>query len=126
MKIRLKRVYEPKAKSDGVRILVERLWPRGMTREAAGIDIWMKEVSPSPALRRWYDHDPEKWPEFQRRYEAELTANAEAIAELKRIAGERNVTFVYAASDRERNSAAALKVYLEKARSLARRDLKQS
>ncbi|MFZ5616326.1 MAG: DUF488 domain-containing protein [Pseudomonadota bacterium] len=81
----MKRVYDAPAKSDGLRVLVERLWPRGMTKEAAVIDQWMKEVAPSPALRQWYSHDPEKWPEFQRRYTAELKANEPALAALRAL-----------------------------------------
>ena len=114
MKIRLKRVYEPPAKADGIRLLVERLWPRGLTKEAAAIDQWMKEVSPSPALRQWYAHDPAKWPEFQRRYRAELAADKDAVAALRAIVAKGAVTFVYAAKDEEKNSATVLKSYLEK------------
>ncbi len=114
MKIRLKRVYEEPAASDGFRILVERLWPRGLTKEAAVIDQWMKEVSPSPGLRQWYGHDPEKWPEFQRRYRAELEANKAAVAALRAQCAGGAVTFVYAAKDEERNSAALLKAFLER------------
>lgn len=114
MKIHLKRAYEPAAKSDGLRLLVERLWPRGLTKEAAAIDQWVKEVSPSPALRQWYAHDPAKWPEFQRRYRAELDANKDGVAGLRALVAKGVVTFVYAAKDEERNSAAALKAYLEK------------
>lgn len=113
MKIRLKRVYEPRSNADGVRILVERLWPRGMTKETAGVDIWMREVSPSPPLRKWYGHDPEKWPEFQRRYQTELAANGEAIRALCEHCA-KGATFLYAAKDEVRNSAAVLKVYIER------------
>ena len=116
MKIRLKRVYETPAKSDGLRILVERLWPRGLTKEAAVIDQWMKDISPSPTLRQWYGHEPEKWPEFQRRYRAELKANAPAVEALRAVCANRSVTFVYAAKDQERNSAAVLKTFLEEKR----------
>lgn len=112
VRVGLKRVYEPREKSDGTRVLVERLWPRGLTKERAGVDVWMKEVSPSPALRKWYGHDPAKWEEFQRRYRKELAANAEAVEELRRLAREGPVTLVYAASDQERNSAAVLRAYL--------------
>lgn len=111
--IRLKRAYEKPAKSDGLRILVERLWPRGVTKEAALIDQWMKEAAPSPALRQWYAHDPEKWPEFQRRYRKELVANKDAIAALRKLTRASSVTFVFAAKDAERSSAAVLKAYLE-------------
>src|SRR5512142_602014 len=104
-RIRLKRAYEAPDPSDGKRILVERLWPRGLTKEAAKLDAWVKEVSPSPELRKWFAHDPEKWPEFQERYRAELEENAAGIAELREAMGKGTVTFVYAARDEERNSA---------------------
>lgn len=113
MTIRLKRVYDPPAKADGLRILVERLWPRGMTKEAAAVDRWLKEVAPSPALRQWYGHDTAKWPEFQRRYRAELAANADEVEKLRAACAKGAVTFVYAAMDETRNSAAVLKAYLE-------------
>lgn len=115
MKIRLKRAYERPAKTDGLRLLVERLWPRGLTKEAAAVDQWMKEVSPSPALRQWYAHDAAKWPEFQRRYRAELGANKEGVAALRALVAKGAVTFVCAARDEEQNSAAALKSFIEKA-----------
>lgn len=114
MIIRLKRVYDKPAKSDGLRILVERLWPRGLTKEAAVVHQWMKEVAPSPALRQWYAHDPLKWPEFQRRYQAELKANSEAVAALIAIGAGKTVTFVYAAKDEEKNSATVLKAFLDR------------
>ncbi len=110
--IHLKRAYDPAEPTDGRRILVERLWPRGITREAAALDAWAKDVSPSPELRKWYGHDPEKWPEFQRRYRAELEGNAAAVEELRQLIGRGPVTFVYAARDEERNSAALLRRYL--------------
>ncbi len=111
-KISLKRAYEEPAKSDGRRVLVERLWPRGVTKAAAKIDHWLKEVAPSPELRRWFNHDPEKWPEFQKRYRAELRAHPEEVAELRRLVRQGPVTFVYAARDEERNSAVLLKQFL--------------
>jgi uncharacterized protein YeaO (DUF488 family) len=113
MPIRLKRVYEPPARADGVRILVERLWPRGLTKAAAKIDQWTKDVSPSPALRQWFAHDPEKWTEFQRRYRAELAANKEGVAALRLLVARGTVTFVFAAKDEARNSAVLLKAFLE-------------
>lgn len=113
VRVGLKRVYEGRGRTDGTRILVERLWPRGLTKERAGVDVWMKEVSPSPALRKWYGHDPAKWEEFQRRYRKELAANADAVEELRRLAKEGPVTLVYAASDEVRNSAAVLREVLE-------------
>ncbi len=110
--IHLKRAYEPAEPSDGKRILVERLWPRGITRDEAALESWAKDVSPSPELRTWYSHDPEKWPEFQKRYRAELEANPEAVEALRKTIGRGPVTFMYAAKDEERNSAALLRRYL--------------
>jgi uncharacterized protein YeaO (DUF488 family) len=112
--IRLKRVYEPPSPDDGPRILVERLWPRGVNKQTAAIDHWAKEVAPSPELRRWYGHDAEKWDEFRRRYWSELDKNLEALDDLKRWLKEGPVTFVYAARDEEHNSALVLKEYLER------------
>ncbi|MDJ0609244.1 MAG: DUF488 domain-containing protein [Kiloniellales bacterium] len=110
--IALKRAYEPPDPGDGIRILVERLWPRGLTKQKAAIDHWTKEIAPSPELRRWYGHRPELWPEFQQRYRAELDANPDAVAALRALCAEGPVTFVYAARDEERNSATLLKAYL--------------
>jgi uncharacterized protein YeaO (DUF488 family) len=110
--IKLKRVYEPPAKSDGMRILVERLWPRGLTKEKAKIDRWFKEVAPSPELRKWYNHEIDKWPEFKKRYLNELKDNKEQLDELRELA-DKSVTFVYAARDEEHNSALVLKDLLE-------------
>lgn len=112
-KVRLKRVYDEPSEDDGARILVERLWPRGMTKDRAAIDLWLKEIAPSPELRRWFGHDPAKWGEFQRRYRAELEANEEAVRTLCDWIRKGPVTLVYAAKDEERNSAALLKAYLE-------------
>ncbi len=110
--IHLKRAYEAPERSDGKRILVERLWPRGLTKEEAHLDAWVKDVAPSAELRKWYAHDPEKWPEFQRRYRAELESNPEGVAELRQAMGARPVTFVFAAKDPVRNSATLLRTYL--------------
>lgn len=110
--IQLKRVYEPASKDDGFRILVERLWPRGMSKQRAQVDLWLKEVAPSPELRSWYAHDVEKWAEFQKRYRAELRENP-AVDKLKSILREhKTVTFIYAAHDEEHNSALVLKEFL--------------
>jgi uncharacterized protein YeaO (DUF488 family) len=114
MSIKLKRAYEEPKKSDGFRILVERLWPRGVTKEKAEIDLWMKDIAPSAELRKWYSHDVEKWPEFKKRYKQELTGNKELVAELKSRVKKDDVTFVYAAKDKEHNSAVVLKDFLEK------------
>ena len=112
LKIELKRAYEPSAPEDGVRILVERLWPRGLTKEAAAIDHWTKDVAPTPALRKWYGHRPELWPEFRRRYQAELADNSAEVEVLKELCAAGPVTFVYAAKDEERNSATVLRAFL--------------
>lgn len=111
--IHLKRVYEPPSDEDGFRVLVDRLWPRGVSKERAALDLWLKEVGPSDALRKWYGHVPERWPEFQERYRAELTAN-DAFAELERVAKEHDVvTLLFAARDEERNEAVVLRDLLE-------------
>lgn len=111
--IRLKRVYEEPSEEDGVRILVERLWPRGLTKEQAAVDLWLKDVAPSPELRAWFSHDPSKWAEFCERYWAELRSKKSLISLLKRKGGEGTVTLVYAARDEEHNSAVALRIYIE-------------
>ena len=110
--IRLKRAYGPPAPSDGLRVLVDRLWPRGVTKDAAKIDLWLKDIAPSAALRKWFAHDPAKWPEFRRRYKAELAQEPAraALAELKKLAKEhKTVTLVYGAKDEERNQAVVIK-----------------
>lgn len=111
--IRLKRAYEEPSKDDGTRILVERLWPRGASKEKAAIDLWLKEVAPSTELRKWYGHDPDKWEEFRRRYRAELNAKRAVLDDLEQRLKEGPVTFVFAARDVEYNSALFLKEYLE-------------
>lgn len=110
--IRLKRAYDTPHPDDGVRILVERLWPRGVSRDTAALDHWVKDLAPSPDLRKWYGHDPDRWPEFQARYRDELDGKAEAIAELRSICAIGTVTFVFAAKDEIRNSATVLRAYL--------------
>jgi uncharacterized protein YeaO (DUF488 family) len=111
--IRLKRAYAEPSQDDGTRILVERLWPRGVSKDKAAIDLWLKEVAPSAELRKWYGHDPDKWAEFRRRYQAELDEKREVLDDLKRRLKEGPVTFVFAARDEEHNSALVLKEYLE-------------
>jgi uncharacterized protein YeaO (DUF488 family) len=111
--IRLKRAYEPPSENDGMRILVERLWPRGLSKEKAAIDLWLKEIAPSPELRKWYGHDLAKWQEFRKRYLAEIEANGEVLSDLKRRLNEGPVTFVYAAKDELQNSALVLKEFLD-------------
>lgn len=105
---RLKRAYEPPAPSDGRRILVDRLWPRGLSKEKAAIDEWMKEIAPSAELRRWFGHDPEKWREFRRRYTQELRARGGLVREIARLASRGRVTLVYGARDEEHNDAVVL------------------
>jgi uncharacterized protein YeaO (DUF488 family) len=113
MMLYVKRIYEvPKAK-DGTRYLVERLWPRGMKKENLKMDAWLKEVAPSGGLRRWFDHDPAKWDEFQRRYGAELDTNPSVWKPLLEASKQGNVTLLYTARDTEHNNAVVLKSYLE-------------
>lgn len=109
----LKRVYEEPSAEDGYRILVERLWPRGLSKERAAVDLWLKDVAPSPELRKWFNHDPAKWKEFQRRYRAELKEKKDAVKLLKQKIKEGVVTLVYAAHDEEHNGALVLKQVLE-------------
>jgi uncharacterized protein YeaO (DUF488 family) len=111
--IKLKRAYEQPSKNDGLRILVERLWPRGLTKQKASIDLWLKDLAPSPELREWYGHDPARWPEFRKRYRGELTSQGSAVQLLKFVSDGQQVTFVYAAKDEERNSATLLKEAVE-------------
>lgn len=112
--IKVKRVYEPPVADDGTRFLVERLWPRGMRKEALHVEGWLKDVAPSSALRRWFGHDPAKWAEFQNRYLAELDGEPDAIQPIVEAAGRGNVTLLYSAHDTEHNSAVVLKKYLSK------------
>lgn len=112
--VAVKRAYEPAVPSDGRRILVERLWPRGVSKARLRLDDWMKDVAPSTALRRWFGHDPKKWPEFRRRYLAELRAHPGAWQPLARAARRGRVTLVYAAHDSVHNGARALKAFLDR------------
>lgn len=112
--IKLKRAYEKPSRKDGERILVERLWPRGMTKQAAQVDLWLKEIAPSAELRSWFAHDTEKWDEFCKRYRLELKEKTDLIGLLKRKANSATVTFVYSARDTEHNSALLLKEFIEK------------
>jgi uncharacterized protein YeaO (DUF488 family) len=111
--IQLRRVYEAPASGDGKRFLVERLWPRGMKKEALALDGWLKDVAPSAGLRHWFAHDPAKWAEFQRRYRAELDAKPQTWQPLLRAAHRGRITLLYSARDTEHNNALALKAYLE-------------
>ncbi len=116
MRITTRRIYEPAARSDGRRILIDRLWPRGVSKEAARIDYWARSVAPSHELRRWYRHEPSRWEEFRRRYFAELDANPEGVAELRSKLGRGTVTLVFGSKEEELNNATALKEYLEAAK----------
>jgi uncharacterized protein YeaO (DUF488 family) len=111
--IQLKRAYEKPSRADGSRILVERLWPRGLTKEKAALDLWLKDVAPSAELRKWFGHDPAKWKQFEQRYWKELGARKEAVDFLRRKIKKGVVTLVYAAHDLEHNGALALKNFLE-------------
>ena len=111
--IQLKRVYEKPSRRDGYRILVDRLWPRGLTKERAAVDLWLKTVAPSTELRKWFGHDPEKWNEFQSRYRKELKEQKEALSLLKEKCKEQTVTLVYGARDEEHNEALVLKRLLD-------------
>lgn len=114
MQIWLKRAYEDPGRNDGTRVLVDRVWPRAVSREDAEIDEWLKEVAPSDELRRWFGHDPERWEEFRERYHRELDGRGEAVERLLGLAREGRVTLVYGARDEAHNNAVALKDYLER------------
>ncbi|MEE8523456.1 MAG: DUF488 family protein [Thermoanaerobaculia bacterium] len=113
MAIHIRRVYDPPTDEDGRRILVDRLWPRGLSKKRARIDYWARDVSPSTELRRWYGHDPDKWPEFKARYAAELDTNAEGLKKLREAVGPGDVILVYSSKERRLNNAYALREYLE-------------
>jgi uncharacterized protein YeaO (DUF488 family) len=116
MDVRLKRAYEPAAASDGDRILIDRLWPRGVTREEAQLNEWARELAPSTELRRWFAHDPARFAEFRRRYSVELAAQEGKLRELRRRARAGTVTLVYAARDVEHNDAVVLADILRRGR----------
>jgi len=111
--LKLKRVYENPSEDDGLRILVERLWPRGFTKERAKISLWLKEVAPTPKLRKLFGHDPARWEEFRRRYRVELEQNQEQVKLLRQKDKEGTVTLVYAARDEKHNGAVVIKEFLE-------------
>ena len=110
--IAIKRIYEPPSRDDGLRILVDRIWPRGVSREAAHLTLWLKEIAPSAQLRQWFGHKPARWKEFQERYRAELDANRAAIEHLRALCKKGRVTFLYGARDTEHNQARVLVEYL--------------
>ena len=112
--IKVKRIYEKPVKSDGMRILVDRLWPRGLTKEQTKLDYWFKEISPSNELRRWFNHDPNKWLEFKKKYSLELRKKDSQVRQLNQIVeANKNVCFLYGAKDKKHNNALALKEYLD-------------
>lgn len=114
--IRIKRVYDSPAKEDGIRILVDRLWPRRTSKEKAKVDLWLREIAPSDDLRKWFSHDPKKWEEFKSKYEIELKGKKELLHKIKQIEKEKGiVTLLYSAKDEEHNNAIALSAILRKA-----------
>lgn len=113
MRLKIKRVYEKPEKEDGTRILVDRLWPRGLTKEKAAIDLWLKEIAPSTALRKWFSHDPAKWATFKQKYRQEVKENKDQVAILKEQLMRGVVALVYGAKDEEHNEALFLKEWLQ-------------
>jgi uncharacterized protein YeaO (DUF488 family) len=112
MALRVKRAYEPATRGDGTRVLVDRLWPRGLAKDGAHIDLWLREIAPSTALRKWFGHDPAKWKQFRARYFRELDHNTDTVSQLRALARRGAVTLVYSARDEEHNQAVALRDYL--------------
>jgi uncharacterized protein YeaO (DUF488 family) len=120
MSFHIRRAYDPPSSDDGYRILVDRVWPRGVTKDALRIDEWMRDVAPSTRLRQWFGHDPDKWDEFQRRYFRELEAQPDAVRALRARARRGRVTLVYGARDPDHNQAVALRAFLTRRRGAAR------
>jgi uncharacterized protein YeaO (DUF488 family) len=112
MDIRVKRVYEAPSSTDGMRILIDRLWPRGLTKEKAHVDLWLKELAPSTALRKWFDHDPAKWEEFQQRYVQELRQQPAALERLTGLIGSGPATLLFGSKEERFNDAVALKAFM--------------
>lgn len=111
--VRIKRAYDDYAASDGYRILVDRLWPRGIKKENAHVDLWLKDIAPSTELRKWFNHEPEKWPDFSQKYRKEIDANTEATQELKEaFKSHKTVTLLYGAKDEQHNQAVVLQKWL--------------
>lgn len=113
-RIRIKRIYEPRAPGDGLRVLVDRIWPRGIKKSDAGVDLWLREVAPSSALRKWFAHDPAKWPAFRERYRQELRDDREAFMRLADQASRQDITLLFAARDRRHNQAVVLRDLLHR------------
>jgi uncharacterized protein YeaO (DUF488 family) len=113
--IKIKRIYEPSSEEDGFRILIDRLWPRGLSKESAHIDEWLKDIAPSDNLRKWFSHDPKKWIEFKKRYREELKEKINIISKIKSLEKEKKmITFLYSAKDKEHNNAVFLQEYMQK------------
>jgi uncharacterized protein YeaO (DUF488 family) len=112
--VKIKRIYDPPSEDDGVRILVDRLWPRGISKEAAAIDEWERDIAPSDELRKWFSHDPARWQEFRRRYVSELRKNPELISKLRRLAKKGPLTLLFAAKDVAHNNAVVLRELIGK------------
>ncbi len=111
--VQIKRIYEAPARSDGLRVLVDRLWPRGVSKKAAALDLWVKEVAPSTELRKWFNHDPKRWADFRLRYRRELRKHAKELQALKAQAAKRRVTLLFGARDTEHNEAVVLQEALQ-------------
>jgi uncharacterized protein YeaO (DUF488 family) len=114
--IRIKRIYDPPSPQDGFRILVDRLWPRGLSKEKAKVDLWLREISPSNELRKWYGHDPDKWNEFKKKYLEEIEAKNDEFDFLRKKAQEGTVTFLFSSREEKLNNAQALKEFVESKR----------
>ena len=114
--VNVKRVYEPPADADGTRVLVDRLWPRGLSKQQAAVNVWLKEIAPSPGLRKWFGHDPSRWEEFEARYRDELDNNGAAVDGLRELIHKGPVTLLYGAHDEAHNNAVALRGYLNSGR----------
>jgi uncharacterized protein YeaO (DUF488 family) len=110
--IKIKRIYDPPAEDDGFRILVDRLWPRGLTKEKAKLDLWLKEIAPSDQLRKWYSHDPKKWAEFRKRYFKDLGTKRGLVNQIVQNMNEGDVTLLYSSKEEKLNNAVALKEYI--------------
>jgi uncharacterized protein YeaO (DUF488 family) len=110
--IHIKRVYEPHAKDDGIRVLIDRIWPRGISKEEAALALWLKDIAPTTELRKWFNHDPVRWAEFRRRYHVELATNPAPVEQLRELTKTGHVTLLYAAHDTEHNQAVVLAEYM--------------
>ena len=123
MNIKIKRVYEQPDKDDGRRILVDRLWPRGLTKEKAGVDLWLKDIAPSTELRKWFGHDPERWEEFKKRYRAELAeaGKMEVLRDIAERARDENVTLLFGAKDTRHNDGRALEAFIREVKHQSQR-----